>query len=580
VEGSFAHSTGRGETGAPPGRRRAPDWGDLLAVLALAGGLFGLIALARQWTAERRPGLDLDLSPAALPYYALLSLARGVIAYLLTLAFTLGFGYWAARDPVGGRFFYPLVDHAKRAIPVLGLLPLLAVALLAVFPGSNLGLELTAIAVIWAGQFWPMTSGFRHSLRRVPAEWLEMARAYRFTGWQCFRYVELPFALIDLVWNSMMAMARGWFFLMASEALVLGPYDFRLPGLGSYLAEAVDQGRLDAALGALAAMAALIVALDQLLWRPAVAWAERFRPDPEGPSAVASSWFLNRLRQARLLRLAAGLVGRWRSGWPGRPPARANWPSRPGRRLAWLSWAALVGVMIPLGYGGWELVRLLVALPLGEWPELVVAASLTLGRAALALALATLWAVPVGLAVGLSPRLARVLQPVVQVLAAFPAPLLFPLAVAGLWAVGVPLGWGSIVLMLLAAQWYILFNVIGGARAIPGDLREMVRSYRFGRWQRFHILYLPAIFPQLVAGWDAATGAAWNASMVAEAVTFRGQALYTWGLGAEISRATQDRDFARLAACLVVLSLMVGAVNREVWGRCYRLAEQRCAFNR
>ena len=570
-------------TGAPPTSQRRPDWGGALAALSLAALLSGLIALARHWAGERYPGAAIELTPWALPGYALLSLARVVLAYLLALTFALAFAYWASRDAVASRVFYPLVDHAKRAIPVLGLLPLLAVALLGVFPRSNAGLELAAILALAAGQFWPLTSALRHALRRVPLEWQEMAAAYRFSGWQRFLRVELPFALTDLAWGSVMAVARGWFLLMAAEALVVGRQDFRLPGLGSFLAEAVDRGRYDAALWAVAVMAGIIVTLDQLLWRPAVAWAERFRADEGGQPGPATSWFLDRLRRSRLLRRLGGLAlrgGSWLAPRLGRkaPPVDGRRPR--ARRLAWLSRVALTVVVALSAWGAGELVWLLGSVPLADWLGLAGAALVTLARVLLATALATLWAVPAGLAVGLSPRLSRAALPTAQVLASFPAPLLFPLAVAGLLAAGVPLGWSSVLLLLLAAQWYVFFGVAAGASAIPADLREMARSYRFTARQRFRYLYLPAVSPHLVGGWDAASGAAWNASMVAEALSFRGETVRTWGLGAEISTATGAGDFARLAACLVVLLVVVGLLNREVWGRCYRLAEQRCALNR
>ena len=574
--------TPRGGAPADPLDRRRTDWGVALVALALAALLAGLIALARQWSGARRAGPAIVLTPWTLPGCALLSLARVLVAYLLSLAFALSFAYWASRDAVAGRVFYPLVDHAKRAIPVLGLLPLLAVALLAVFPRSNAGLELAALLALVAGQFWPLTSALRHALRRVPLEWQEMAAAYRFSPWQRFRQIELPFALTDLVWGSVLAVARGWFLLMAAEALTVGPQDFRLPGLGSFLAEAVARGRYDAALWAVAVMTGIVVALDQLLWRPAVAWAGQFRADEGGQPVAASSWFLDRLRRSRLLRRLAKLAARVGD----RLSARATRGPRPavrqpGRwRLAWLSRSVLLVVAAVSVWGTWELAWLLRGVSLAEWVALAGAGLVTLGRVLLATALATLWAVPAGLAVGLSPLLSRHVQPTAQVLASFPAPLLFPLAVAGLLAAGVPLGWVSVLLLLLAAQWYVFFGVAAGASAIPADLCEMVRSYRFPARDRFRYLYLPAVAPHLVGGWDAASGAAWNASMVAEAVTFRGEAMRAWGLGAEISAATQAGDFARMAACLVVLLVVVGLLNREVWGRCYRLAEQRCALNR
>jgi NitT/TauT family transport system permease protein len=579
----FFGTTRPSSSGDLPDHRPTPVWADAWALLTLAALLFVLIALARQWTSTDYHGPTLELSLWALPHYALLSLARVLLAYLVTLAFAVGFVYWTSRNVVAGRLLFPLVEHGKRTIPVLGLLAVLAIGLLALLHGSNAGLELAALLTLVAGQFWPLTSGLQHAQRRVPQQWQEMAAAYHFTAWQRFRYVELPFALTDLVWGSMMAVARGWFLLMAAETLMLTQENFRLPGLGSYLAEAVDRGRMDDALAAVAAMAGMIIALDQLLWRPALAWVEQLRADDEARAAAADFWLLHRLRHSSVLRGLGALLARclaWRPLQRSRRPHGTSTRKRHTGRLAWLSPVVFLGLLVLSVYGAGRLVWLLRDVSLADWAHLGGAALLTLGRVLLVTALATLWTVPVGIAVGLSPRLSRRLQPVLQVLASFPGPLLFPLVVAGMQAAGVPLGLGSVLLMLLAAQWYVFFNVAGAASNIPVDLREMVRSYRFGVHDRFRYLYLPAIFPQLVAGWDAACGAAWNASMVAEVISFRGEVLRCWGLGAEIGSATQRGDFARLVACLVVLAAVVGLLNRQVWGRCYRLAERQYVFNR
>jgi NitT/TauT family transport system permease protein len=343
---------------------------------------------------------------------------------------------------------------------------------------------------------------------------------------------------------------------------------------------AVARGDGRAMLAALAAMTVMIVALDQILWRPAVAWSQRFRLDEGGQAEPVGSWFLDLLRSSRTLpwisrgvRRVASAVLPPRPVRPGPPVERAaTW-----RRVSDL---LLVGLLLPLGLGAMGLARLLADVDAPQWRAILGAALLTLTRVLASTALATAWALPAGLAIGLSPRLSRVLQPVVQVVASFPAPMLFPVVVAGLSAAGVGLGWGSILLMLLGAQWYVLFNVVAGATAIPADLSEAARLYRLGRWQRFRALHLPAVFPYLVTGWITAAGGAWNASIVAEYVTSPGGVLTTDGLGARISVAAASGRFGDLAAAVTVMAVLVVAFNRFVWHRLHRLAEERFALER
>jgi NitT/TauT family transport system permease protein len=468
---------------------------------------------------------------------------------------------------------------------VLGFMPGLVLALIALFPRSNVGLELVAIIMIFTGQAWNMTFSFYHSVRSVPQDQCEVATVYRFSWWQRLRWVELPFATMGLVWNSMMSMAGGWFFLMICEAFRLGDRDFRLPGLGAYMSVAVEQGDYAAMLWAIAAMTLAIVALDQLLWRPVVVWAQKFRVEEGGSQEVMSSWVLDWLRRSWLLAAVGGVLRRLAALEAGRPRAPAR--PRPGRpRLAavarTLSLAAFAVLCLAIVYGVCRLVVLLGDVSLAEWVGLVTAAVLTLLRVLVAVVLGTLWTLPAGLAIGLSPRLSRIFQPVVQVVASFPAPMLFPLVIAALHAAGISLGWGSIALMLLGTQWYVLFNVIAGAMAIPADLREAADSYRISGWRRFRVLHLPAVFPYLVTGWVTATGGAWNASIVAEYVTFRGEVLEANGLGQQISAAAAAEPvrYHLLAASILLMATMVVVFNRTVWRRCYRLAEERFSLNK
>ncbi len=549
---------------------------DVLLAVAVVALLFGVLRLDREWTAPVRASVEIDLSPWALPKYTLLSLSRGLIAYALSLGFTLVYGYWAAKSAIAERVLIPLLD-VLQSIPVLGFMPGIVLGMVAAFPKSNAGLELAAVVMIFTGQAWNMTFSFYYSIRSVPTDQREVATAYHFTWWERLTWVELPFSTIGLVWNSMMSMAGGWFFLMVSEAFVLGDKDFRLAGLGSYMSVAVAEGNRPAMVWAVVAMTLMIVLLDQLLWRPVVVWAQKFRVEEGADEGPARSWVLDLLRRSRILHAASRLVRGLRSD--AARPQRAAKKGAPasGNALSTVLFGALV---LGIVYGGFRLAVTLRAVPLSAWLRLGSAGLLTLSRVVASTIIGTVWALPAGLAIGLSPRLSRMLQPVVQVVASFPAPMLFPLVIAGLSAAGVTLGWGSVVLMLLGTQWYILFNVIAGASAIPSDLREAARMYRMGRGARFWHLELPAVFPYLVTGWVTAAGGAWNASIVSEFVTMKGQTLVTFGLGAQISEAASAADFPRLAASVLAMSLLVVAFNRLVWRPLHHLAETRFSLSK
>jgi NitT/TauT family transport system permease protein len=564
-------------------RTRKAGWIDLVVIAGLGALVFALVSLAGRWSTELRPTVDIDLSPWALPQYTFYSVSRGLLAYGCSLAFTLVYGYWAAKDHLAERVLIPVLD-VLQSIPVLGFMPGLVLALIALFPKSNVGLELVAVIMIFTGQAWNMTFSFYHSVRSVPQDQCEVATVYRFSWWQRLRWVELPYATMGLVWNSMMSMAGGWFFLMICEAFQLGDRDFRLPGLGAYMSVAVQQGDYAAMVWAIIAMTLAIVALDQVLWRPVVVWAQKFRVEEGGSQPAMSSWVLDWLRRSRLLAGVGRLLRRLLARWPARRRAAATpRPSRPRLAVAGriLSLAAFAGLCLLIAYGVWRLALLLGDVSLAEWGGLLAAAGLTLLRVLVAVVLGTLWTLPAGLAIGLSPRLSRIFQPVVQVVASFPAPMLFPLVIAAMLALRVTLGWGSIALMLLGTQWYVLFNVIAGAMAIPADLREAADGYRIRGWRRFRVLYFPAVFPYLVTGWVTATGGAWNASIVAEYVTFRGDVLQATGLGQQISAAAaaEPVQYHMLAASILLMAAMVVVFNRTVWRRCYRLAEQRFSLN-
>lgn len=560
-------------------RRLGPA--DVVVLAALGGIAYALTRVAADFTGALRPQVDIDLAPRALPGYALLSLSRGLAAYVLSLAFTLGYGYWAAKDRRAERILVPLLD-VLQSVPVLGFMPGLVLALVALFPRSNTGLELAAVVMIFTGQAWNMTFSFYRSVRSVPAEQLEVARSYRFSWSERLRWVELPASVIGLVWNSMMSMAGGWFFLMVSEAFVLGDKDFRLPGLGSYMSVAVARGDGPAMAWAVLAMTLMIVALDQLLWRPVVVWSQKFRQEDAGQAEAAESWFLELLRRSRLLAAGGALLDRLGAALRHRARARGA-PATPRATpaAAQLVTSALFFLLLGgLAVGAFQLVLLMRAVPGREWGLTVAAAFATLARVLVSTALGTLWALPAGLAIGLSPRLSRILQPVVQVMASFPAPMLFPVAIAVLAKVGVGLGAGSVVLMLLGTQWYILFNVVAGAMAVPADLREAATSYGIRGFALFRQLLFPSVLPYLVTGWVTAAGGAWNASIVSEYVTSQHRTLSTFGLGARVSAAAEHADFPVLAASVVVMSIVVVLFNRFVWRPLSDLAERRFALAR
>ena len=556
---------------------------DVLIFIAVGALVAGVVALAQRWEAPIRPTVEIDLSPSALPGYTLLSLSRGFAAYLLSLVFTLVYGTIAAHGKRAEKVLIPLLDIGQ-GIPVLGFLPGLVLGMVALFPRTNVGLELACIVMIFTGQVWNMTFSYIASLRSIPSELNEVARLHRFSFWRRFRTVEVSSSVIGLVWNSMMSMAGGWFFLTVNEAFTLGDRDFRLPGVGSYMAVAIEKGDRAAMAWAVLAMTVMIVAVDQLLWRPLVAWSQRFRTAEVSGEPEARSWVLDLLRRSAVLRRMR-LKRRRR---PKAPPAPLPPPpeSVPGsvdaaaRVRAALLFVLGVGAAAAALLGAWKLVRLLAAVTPHDWLLLVAALGATFLRTLGALALAVAWTLPVGILVGRSPAWSRRLQPVVQIVASFPAPMLFPLVTGVLLALHVPFAVIAAVLMLLGAQWYVLFNVLAGASAVPPDLIEAADVYGVAGSARWRKLFLPAVFPYLVTGLVTAAGGAWNASIVAETLVSGGRTLETFGLGSLITKATREANFPLLAAGVLTMSFALVLINRTVWRRLSRLAETKYALNR
>jgi NitT/TauT family transport system permease protein len=549
---------------------------DLLMFAAGIALFYSIVLVGRTWFAPFNPSVEISRSPRALPVYAALSLLRIAIAYGLSLAFTLVYGYVAAYNPRAEKFMIPLLD-VLQSIPVLSFLPGVMLAMVALFPSRQLGVELGAILLIFTGQVWNMAFSFYASLKSIPREMHEAAEIYRFSWWQRFTEMELPFAAIGLVWNSMMSVAGGWFFLMACEMFVLGSRDFRLPGLGSYLQTASSAGDTSAILWGVTTMVAVIVLLDQFVWRPVIAWAEKFKFEQVESTEVPHSWVLDFLRHSRIL---AGLHKR--AVIPVRESLMAHFArsreAESSQEKTWKVWLARVLALAALGAITYAIVRvviLLMGLTRPDVVELGFGLGATFLRVQVALLIGAAWTIPVGVWIGFNPRMARVAQPLAQIAASVPATALFPVVLLILIRVGGGLGIGSIVLLLLGTQWYILFNVIAGAMAIPTDLKEVCSVNRITGFERWKKLILPGIFPYLVTGLVTASGGAWNASIIAEYFHFKGQIFSTTGLGATISKASDTGNFDLLIASTIVMAATVVTVNRLVWRRLYHLAETR-----
>ena len=549
-------------------------------VLMFGAGIalfYGVLVVGRTWLGPFTPEVEISHSPLALAAYAGYSLLRITIAYVLSLAFTLVYGYVAAYNPRAERFMIPLLD-VLQSIPVLSFLPGVMLAMVALFPGRQLGVEAGAILLIFTGQVWNMAFSFYASLKSIPKEMHEAAKVYQFSWWQRFIEIELPFAAIGLVWNSMMSVAGGWFFLMACEMFVLGSRDFRLPGLGSFLQTAASAGDTRSILWGVATMIAVIVLLDQFIWRPVIAWAEKFKVEQVESSDAPRSWVLDLIRHSRSLAQIRKKTVRPLSERLMLHFSRVRPTEEAGPRSAWKTWlmrALAVVLLAGMSYGVVRVVMILTGLQKAELQEAAIGLGATFLRVNLTLLLGALWTIPAGVAIGFNPRLARIAQPLAQIAASVPATALFPVVLLLLIRVGGGLGIGSIVLLLLGTQWYILFNVIAGAIAIPTDLKECCSVFRLHGIERWKKLILPGIFPYLVTGMVTASGGAWNASIVAEYFHFKGHIYTTVGLGATISQATDAGNFHLLLAATMMMAATVVTINRLVWRKLYALAETR-----
>jgi len=518
------------------------------------------------------PGIDLD--PRNLPYYAGRSTLRMFIALLCSTVFTLVYGYVAANSRRAERVMIPLLD-ILQSVPVLGFLSITVTGFIALFPGSLLGLEAASIFATFTSQVWNMTFSFYQSLRTVPKELDEAMTLYRLSRWQRFTKLEVPSAMIGLVWNAMMSFGGGWFFVAASEAISVLNQNYTLPGIGSYVAAAIAKKDLPSLGWALLTIAVVILLVDQLFWRPLIAWSDKFRLEQSASADTPQSWVYDLLQTARIPRLLEKAltpiqdrINRLLSALTPPSPPRSDAPEQPNDRLYSLILLFVVGALVVTAIH-----FILTTVGINEVVTTFGLGLLTLLRVTVLLIFATLIWTPIGVAIGFNPKLARLLQPVVQFLASFPANFIFPFATLFFIHTHISINWGSILLMSLGSQWYILFNSIAGAQGIPTDLREMSMDVGLQGWQRWRRLIIPGIFSAWVTGGVTASGGAWNASIVSEIVSWGQSTLIATGLGAYIAQATAVGDWPRITLGIGMMSLFVVGINRLLWRRLYRLAE-------
>lgn len=549
---------------------------DFVVLFFVAGALSIVIYIASGWRADLRQGIEISLDPWNIPLYSANSLVRIFFAYMLSLTFSIWYGYTANRSKAAEMVMIPILD-ILQSIPVLSFLPGFVLSLTTIFPDKRIGIELASILLIFTGQAWNMAFSYYSSMKTMPRELIEVTRIFRINQFSKFVNLDLPFAAIGLVWNSMMSVAGGWFFLMACEMFVLKDKDFRLPGIGSYIQIAAHNSDMRHLAYGLAAMVFMVVALDVFVWRPLVAWSQKFRFDTIAADDERESQVLNILRRApvvwwfadqawKVVDKAESVFDRFRLPAPGQFGELI-------RKIA-----SAVVTMLAVGCVVWALYSafyLFSGMATGEYVKVFTGAAYSLLRTSAAIFLAAMWTVPLGVYIGMNPRAAAIFQPIIQVVASIPATAVFPVILVFLIKLGGGLNIGSIFLMLLGTQWYILFNVIAGASAIPQDLIEAGKVYGLSGWRKWKVLILPGIFPYLVIGLITATGGAWNSTIVSEYVTYGNETLKTEGLGSIISEATASGNFGLLLFSTITMSAMVVSINRLLWKRLFLLAQEK-----
>lgn len=561
-----------------PIKYRKFSLGDVIILLFIGSIIYAISSLN---TIYSKPAeiITLDLSPLKLPLYALFSLIRMLFAYLISLIFTITYAYTAAYKKSLEKFLIPLLD-ILQSIPVLSFLPPVFMAVIAMFPGSKLGLEITSIILIFTGQVWNMVFSFYQSLISIPRELREAASLLKLNPWQRFWHLELPYSMIGLIWNSMMSWAGGWFFLMACEMFTLTNQNFVLPGLGSYLSFAALKGDLSKIFLGLIALITVILLLDQLVWRPLLSWGQKFKVEYIQSDEVYESRVLLWYRRSRIFEIIhkniiLPLREKLNQLFVNYYNRKSTYTVKTGGFISKMVNTIISVFLIILVIRGFTgLIRLIAALPFTMWKEILISAFFTLARVATAVLIALAWTLPVGVTVGMNSKLSKIVQPIVQIVASVPATAIFPVIVMYLISLPGGLNIASIVLMLLGTQWYLLFNIIAGGMSIPKDLIEVSELFRLNKKEKWKILILPSILPFLVTGGITAMGGAFNASIVSEYIEFQNQTIKIRGLGALITEASSIGDNSLLAGSTLVMALMVVTINRLFWKRLFQKSEE------
>jgi NitT/TauT family transport system permease protein len=548
-------------------------WGDIICLFLIAVLIFFGVRLAVN-APEFIQGPQISLSPGALPWYAFLSFGRMLAAYILSLLFSLFYGRAAAYNRNAEKILMPLLD-VLQSVPILSFLPVVLLSLSAILP-IKIAAELASIVLIFTSQAWNLTFAWYQSLTTIPKDLHEASSIFRLNTWLKFKKLELPFGTISLIWNSIMSWAGGWFFLMAAEIFTVGSRDFRLPGIGAYLQEAANQSNFQAILWGIGTLILLIVGLDQFIWRPLLAWSDRFKVEMVENDNPPTSWFYDLLKNANLInkfqekivepiseRIDLFLMNKYQV----KPVVLHQQKKFNIKNLLFVVFA---GILV---YGIYQITLILISIPILQWKSMGSGILMTTLRVFIALLIALGWTIPVGVAIGTNQRLSAIVQPFVQVAASIPATALFPILLLTIIDNPGGLNTAAVLLMLLGTQWYLLFNIIAGASAIPQDLKYTATILQMSRWQRWKILILPSIFPYLITGAITASGGAWNASIVAEYVHFGGETLQTTGIGALISSATASGDYHLLLASTISMVVTVILINRLLWRRLYNIAE-------
>ncbi|MBK9295214.1 MAG: ABC transporter permease subunit [Oligoflexia bacterium] len=570
--------------------KKFPSLADALVFFIMGATIYAIATTSAQWQGTYQPITEIDLSLGSLPKYAFFSTIRGLVAYLISLTITLIFGYWAAKSKKAEKILVPLFD-ILQSIPPLGFLPALMLAMLTLFPQTNMGLELCAIILVVTSQAWNMIFSFYYSLKSLPEDYHQAADIMGLNWWKKLTKVEIPYAAVGLAWNSVISMANGWFFLSVCESFTLGERDYRLPGVGAYMAVAIKEGNVEAMIYGISTMVLIIVCLDMIIWRPILSWVRKFRVDEANEEIIAEPLMLLALKESRLIRFLKTFYRKYSKKniilnysplqELSQLPLIKQIESQKNREkffklLEPVVWAACLVLVV---FGSSKLIQVLSVVDAYTWGQLGLASFYTFLRVGFAVILSTLWAVPFGIWIGLSSKRTKIAQPIIQVLASFPAPMVYPLALKLFFNLGLNIDISSTFLMMLGVQWYVLFNVLAGALRISQNLSETLDMVPATKKDRWRLLYLPSIFPELVTGWVTATGGAWNASIVAEYIFYDGKTLTANGLGSMISVATAQGNTPVLAASLTLMIAIVVILNRTFWLKIYTFSDNKYRFD-